>query len=82
MIFGFKMRGNFKERFTPSRYCLRIHTGPVTLCALNCIARAFQFLRVVQTSTLERKVFPRLTDPYLCKPAHFETSSTMGQLPL
>ena len=31
---------------------------------------------------LGRKVFPRLTDPDRCKPAHSGTSSTMGRLPL
>ena len=68
-------------RFTSLLYYLRIDMGPVTLCALNCIARAFQFTRFVRTSSLEPKVFPRLNDPDLRKPVHSGTSSTMARLP-
>ena len=68
------------ERFTPSRYYLTTHMGPVTLCARNCIARDFRFTRVVRTSSLKPNVFPHLTDPDLRKPAHFEAFLAIGLL--
>lgn len=64
------------------RYYLILLIKRVTLCALNCIERAFQFMRLVRTSLLQPKVYLRLTDPDLRKPAHSGTSLTMGRLPL